>query len=252
MATVEDETTEEIGGRRALRSAQGALRASRDRHVRRPRRSSCDRACRRPARPDRPVHVVAAPRGAWRRDPRAAASRARIQLIDVRDLGAFLLPCRDRAAARGVQRDGAGAAHLDGRPRRGGGRRGTGRALGRGGPRRSSDGARARVRRPAALARRPGVGRLGGARRLARDRGRPELPAARRHGRRHVAGGRRRRRMRVSARTASGSCSRPRPAARTDWRNAGRARPPPTTARRGRQPRSPPGRAHRPPPPAGR
>ena len=65
-----------LGGRLdRLRRAQGALRAGGRRSVPRPLDRRARRADRRPARPDRAVHVLAAPRPPWRRH---AGSRPRL------------------------------------------------------------------------------------------------------------------------------------------------------------------------------
>ena len=63
---------------------------------------------RRPARPDRPVHVLAAPHRARRRGARAGAARGADQFVDVRDLGAWIVDLCARGVGGDVQRDAPG------------------------------------------------------------------------------------------------------------------------------------------------
>ena len=97
VAELEDPATEEVA--RALRRAEGCVRASRRGGLRRPQRARPRRADRRPVRPDRPVHVLAAAHRRGRRRARAGRSGR---------TGAVRRRARPRRVARAARARGPG------------------------------------------------------------------------------------------------------------------------------------------------
>ena len=156
----------DLGGR-GLRRAEGALRARRDRRLRRAGRDRAARVRHRPARPHGTVSVVGAPGSARRRDDRAGLAGAGVPGDRHPRPRRLPAPPRALAAHRRLQRDRACAAGDDARPRRGGRECERRRPQRRGGRRRVPHGAGDRER-ASALGGRPGLGRLGPGRRLAR------------------------------------------------------------------------------------